>query len=176
MRISRALPTTLLVGGLLAAGAVQISAAAGSQRPTPSGYQAAGAQLAASLPSHTKAERPLRPAELAALRQIARAQQAAQVAAVARSVPDGVSLHEAQPLAASLAQLRQCEASGNYATNTGNGYYGAYQFDLGTWRGLGLKGLPSEATPEVQDAAAATLHDQRGWAPWPTCSARLGLR
>ena len=96
--------------------------------------------------------------------------------AVARSVPKGVYLHTAEPVASSLASLRQCEASGNYATATGNGYYGAYQFDLGTWRGLGLTGLPSEAPAEVQDAAAATLHDQRGWSPWPACSARLGLR
>lgn len=176
MRISRVLPTTLLAGGLIAAGAIQISAAAGNRPTEPSGFEAAGASLAASLPRHTSAAKPLARGELAALHRIAEAQRAAQRAAVEQAVPAGVTLHEAQPVAASLAELRQCEASGNYATNTGNGYYGAYQFDVGTWRGLGLAGLPSQAPPEVQDAAAATLHDQRGWSPWPACSARLGLR
>jgi resuscitation-promoting factor RpfA len=73
------------------------------------------------------------------------------------------------------AKLRMCESSGNYAVNTGNGYYGAYQFNLPTWRGLGYQGLPSEAAPAVQDQAAQRLYAARGWEPWPACSARLGL-
>jgi len=73
------------------------------------------------------------------------------------------------------AKLRQCEAGGNYAINTGNGYYGAYQFSAGTWHGLGYPGLPSDAAPAVQDAAAAKLYQARGWQPWPGCSAKLGL-
>jgi len=74
-----------------------------------------------------------------------------------------------------FAALRACESSGNYATDTHNGFYGAYQFDIGTWQGLGLSGLPSQASPATQDAAARTLQAQRGWQPWPACSARLGL-
>ena len=73
------------------------------------------------------------------------------------------------------AKLRMCESSGNYATNTGNGYYGAYQFNLATWQGLGYTGLPSNAAPAVQDQAAQKLYAQRGWQPWPACSAKLGL-
>ncbi|MGH8889471.1 MAG: transglycosylase family protein [Acidothermaceae bacterium] len=75
----------------------------------------------------------------------------------------------------SWAQLRMCESSGNYAVNTGNGYYGAYQFNLATWQGLGFTGLPSDAAPAVQDQAAQKLYAQRGWQPWPACSAKLGL-
>lgn len=75
----------------------------------------------------------------------------------------------------SFAALRQCESSGNYAINTGNGFYGAYQFDIGTWQGLGYSGLPSSAAPATQDQAAQRLQAQRGWSPWPACSARLGL-
>ncbi|HSW85523.1 MAG TPA: ubiquitin-like domain-containing protein [Candidatus Saccharimonadales bacterium] len=52
-----------------------------------------------------------------------------------------------------LLKLRQCESGGNYQDNTGNGYYGAYQFSLGTWQRLGLSGLPSNAPPSVQDQA-----------------------
>jgi hypothetical protein len=69
-----------------------------------------------------------------------------------------------------------CESSGNYAINTGNGYFGAYQFDLPTWEGLGFSGLPNLNNPATQDAAAFKLYDERGWAPWPTCSMRLGLQ
>jgi peptidoglycan hydrolase-like protein with peptidoglycan-binding domain len=74
-----------------------------------------------------------------------------------------------------FARLRACESGGNYSTNTGNGFYGAYQFDLGTWHGLGYSGVPSNAAPGTQDAAARTLQSQRGWSPWPACSRRLGL-
>jgi hypothetical protein len=79
-------------------------------------------------------------------------------------------------LADQLAALRGCESSGNYAINTGNGFYGAYQFDETTWRGLGFSGYPNQAVPFIQDQAAMLLHAQRGWQPWPSCSARLGLR
>ncbi len=74
-----------------------------------------------------------------------------------------------------FAALRMCESGGNYAINTGNGYYGAYQFDLQTWQGLGFSGYPHQNSPAVQDAAAYTLYKQRGWQPWPGCRAKLGL-
>ena len=73
------------------------------------------------------------------------------------------------------AGLRKCESGGNYADNTGNGYYGAYQFALGTWHGLGYPGLPSAASPAVQDQAAKALQARSGWGQWPACSRRLGL-
>lgn len=75
-----------------------------------------------------------------------------------------------------FARLRQCESGGNYQDNTGNGYYGAYQFSADTWHGLGYSGLPSEASPEVQDEAAHRLRDRSGWSQWPACSRKLGLR
>jgi flagellar basal-body rod protein FlgG len=78
-------------------------------------------------------------------------------------------------LSQDFAELRNCEASGDYQTNTGNGYYGAYQFALGTWLGLGETGLPSDASPAVQDAAAYLLYQRDGWHPWPACSAILNL-
>jgi hypothetical protein len=73
------------------------------------------------------------------------------------------------------AALRLCESGGNYADNTGNGYYGAYQFSLSTWRGLGLPGLPSQASPAAQDQAAQRLQARSGWGQWPSCARRLGL-
>ena len=74
-----------------------------------------------------------------------------------------------------FARLRGCESGGNYHANTGNGYYGAYQFDQRTWHGLGYSGLPSNAAPGTQDAAAHKLQAQRGWRTWPACARRLGL-
>ena len=73
------------------------------------------------------------------------------------------------------AALRQCESGGNYATNTGNGYFGAYQFLASTWNSLGYPGLPSDAPPAMQDEAAQRLQAMSGWGQWPACSARLGL-
>lgn len=73
------------------------------------------------------------------------------------------------------AALRQCESGGNYAEDTGNGYYGAYQFSLGTWASLGYGGMPSSAPPAVQDAAAQALQARSGWGQWPVCSVRIGM-
>lgn len=61
-----------------------------------------------------------------------------------------------------LLKLRQCESGGNYAINTGNGYYGAYQFSLGTWQRLGYSGLPSDAPPSQQDAAIVANTNKSG--------------
>lgn len=74
-----------------------------------------------------------------------------------------------------FTKLRMCESGGNYSINTGNGFYGGYQFDAGTWHGLGYSGLPSDAPPALQDQAAYKLYNSRGWSPWPACSAKLGL-
>jgi hypothetical protein len=100
--------------------------------------------------------------------------RAAQAAAPDRPfVPANAGF--AAPTDDELTKLRFCEASGRYATNTGNGFYGAYQFDAQTWRGLGLGGLPHQAPPDLQDAAASALEQTRGWQPWPSCSRQLGL-
>jgi hypothetical protein len=74
------------------------------------------------------------------------------------------------------ARLRWCESGGRYDRNSGNGFYGAYQFLPSTWRGLGLRGMPHEAAPEVQDAAARKLQARSGWGQWPVCSRRIGAR
>ncbi len=69
-----------------------------------------------------------------------------------------------------LSRIRARESGGNYATNTGNGYYGAYQYDVGTWNNYGGYRVASDAPPAVQDAKAAQTYAQRGCSPWPsTC-------
>ncbi|MCW2545973.1 MAG: Transglycosylase-like domain protein [Mycobacterium sp.] len=81
----------------------------------------------------------------------------------------------ASPASADIySNIRQCESGGNYSTNTGNGYYGAYQFSQQTWNGLGYPGLPSDASPATQDAAAAQLAASAGFGQWPVCGAGGG--
>lgn len=74
-----------------------------------------------------------------------------------------------------FAQLRFCEAGGDYAKNTGNGYFGAYQYDIGTWANFGGFARPDLAPPAVQDAKAQATQAARGWNPWPACARKLGL-
>ena len=92
---------------------------------------------------------------------------AATIATVATSAvsssPDPAS---ADPSADDWYQLRMCESTNRYNINTGNGYYGAYQFDLSTWRSVGGSGYPNEASAAEQDYRALILYRQRGWDPW----------
>jgi uncharacterized protein YabE (DUF348 family) len=72
-----------------------------------------------------------------------------------------------------------CEAGGNWAINTGNGYYGGVQFDQGTWeRNGGLRYAPRAdlATREEQIAIAEVTRERQGWGAWPVCSGRAGAR
>jgi hypothetical protein len=76
---------------------------------------------------------------------------------------------------AQFERLAACESGGNWSINTGNGYYGGLQFNLGTWRGVGMSGYPHQASKAQQIAAGQKLHSQRGWKPWPSCSRKMGL-
>lgn len=73
--------------------------------------------------------------------------------------------------------LAQCEAGGNWAINTGNGYYGGVQFDQNTWErngGLRYAARADLATREEQIAIAEVTRARQGWGAWPTCSGRVG--
>lgn len=72
-------------------------------------------------------------------------------------------------------QLRECESGDDYQANTGNGYFGAYQFSQQTWTDLGFPGRPDLGSPAMQDSAAQKLQAESGWSQWPACSAALGL-
>ena len=72
--------------------------------------------------------------------------------------------------------LANCESGGNWAINTGNGYYGGLQFSLSTWRAYGGPGYPHQQSRETQIAIATKLRDASGgYGAWPSCSAKLGL-
>ena len=71
--------------------------------------------------------------------------------------------------------LAQCESSGNWAINTGNGYTGGLQFSPTTWAAYGGTGSAADASREQQIAVAERVQASQGWGAWPSCSAKLGL-
>jgi predicted ribosomally synthesized peptide with SipW-like signal peptide len=73
-------------------------------------------------------------------------------------------------------RLAQCEAGGNWAINSGNGYYGGLQFNAGTWRAYGGSGLPHQNSREQQIAVGQRVQAAQGWGAWPSCARKLGLR
>lgn len=98
----------------------------------------------------------------------ARAQQAALQVAKTAAAPavsaDGDVLYK----------LRLCEAGGIYTRNSGNGYFGAYQYSLSTWNNYGGYARPDLAPAEVQDAKAQADIARRGFSPWPACARKIG--
>jgi resuscitation-promoting factor RpfB len=73
--------------------------------------------------------------------------------------------------------LSRCESGGNWAINTGNGFFGGVQFDQNTWeRQGGLRYAPRAdlATREEQIAIADVTRARQGWGAWPVCSVRTG--
>jgi uncharacterized protein YabE (DUF348 family) len=76
-------------------------------------------------------------------------------------------------------RLARCESGGNWAANTGNGYYGGLQFDKATWEAYGgdqYAPYAHQASREEQIAVAQRVRNDRGnYRAWPTCSARMGL-
>lgn len=87
-----------------------------------------------------------------------------------RIIPDDqlfAAIEAAFPEQAEFAyRVAMCESGGNTTINTGNGYYGLWQFDLPTWRSVGGTGFPSSASLDEQVMRARLLYDARGWQPW----------
>jgi len=72
--------------------------------------------------------------------------------------------------------LAQCESGGNWAINTGNGYYGGLQFSLSTWQAYGGSGYPHQNSREEQIRIAEKVRAATGgYGSWPACSQALGL-
>jgi transglycosylase-like protein len=68
-----------------------------------------------------------------------------------------------------LEAIAACESGGDPTTDTGNGFYGKYQFTLETWQAVGGSGNPAQASEVEQDRRAAALYAQSGPSPWPVC-------
>jgi uncharacterized protein YabE (DUF348 family) len=70
-------------------------------------------------------------------------------------------------------RIAECESGGNWAANTGNGYYGGLQFNLGTWQSYGGSGRPDQQSREAQIAVAERVRAaEGGYGAWPVCGQR----
>ena len=68
------------------------------------------------------------------------------------------------------------ESGNNPGTNTGNGYYGAFQDTIGAWReGGGGPGLPSNYSYSQQLAVNQRIQAISGWGAWPNTSRMCGV-
>jgi resuscitation-promoting factor RpfA len=68
--------------------------------------------------------------------------------------------------------VAQCESSGNWSINTGNGYYGGVQFSPSTWREYGGAAYAARAdlaTKAEQIVIAEKVLVGQGIGAWPTC-------
>jgi hypothetical protein len=68
-----------------------------------------------------------------------------------------------------LEAIAACESGGNPSTDTGNGFFGKYQFTQETWQAVGGTGNPAAAPEAEQDRRAAQLYAQAGPSQWPVC-------
>jgi hypothetical protein len=72
--------------------------------------------------------------------------------------------------------IGQHESGNNPGTNTGNGYYGAFQDTIGAWReGGGGPGLPSDYSYSQQLAVNQRIQAISGWGAWPNTSRMCGV-
>ncbi|MFF1870445.1 transglycosylase family protein [Kitasatospora herbaricolor] len=75
-------------------------------------------------------------------------------------------------------KVAQCESSGNWAINTGNGFYGGLQFTQSTWTEFGGAQYAARAdlaTKAQQISVAEKVLASQGPGAWPVCSIRAGL-
>ena len=76
------------------------------------------------------------------------------------------------PYEANWDRVAACESGGNWAINTGNGYFGGVQFSLATWQSVGGQGLPSDNSKAEQIRRAEILRLRSGLGQWPVCGPR----
>lgn len=102
--------------------------------------------------------------------------------AVAATIKRGTKKAASAPAVANGSvwdQLAQCESTGNWAINTGNGFSGGLQFTDSTWAGFGGTAYAPRAhlaTREQQIAVAQKVQAAQGWGAWPACTSKMGLR
>ncbi|MGY1454145.1 transglycosylase family protein [Streptomyces sp. SS8] len=75
-------------------------------------------------------------------------------------------------------KVAQCESTGNWSINTGNGFYGGLQFTQSTWAAFGGTEYAPRAdlaTKDQQIAVAEKVLAGQGPGAWPVCSVKAGL-
>lgn len=106
-----------------------------------------------------------------ALVQMVKGLGVALTAAALSATSVAVATPEARASAVNWDAVAQCESSGNWATNTGNGFYGGLQFLPATWKEHGGVGSPEKAPREYQILVAERVLRTQGLGAWPVCGA-----
>lgn len=92
------------------------------------------------------------------------------------SAPQATSNYSGGPLTEEqLTFLGNCEAGMNPTRNSGNGYYGAFQFSYGTWKSMGTAYERADLAPiEVQkDAVQRLLSRSSIYTQFPGCARKM---
>jgi hypothetical protein len=165
-----------LAGTLLAAPAANAAAPppAPALHPLLSGHRTVAGQMKTAKVANLRADLAERAVGLArkldhsaaAERRRARGRSPAELRARIRDLEERLEPPTASP---TMEAIAQCESGGNPTTDTGNGFYGKYQFTLETWQAVGGTGNPARASEAEQDRRAATLYARAGASPWPVC-------
>jgi hypothetical protein len=100
------------------------------------------------------------------------ARLAARIRALRASLRRERRKPEPLPASPTLQAIAACESGANPAADTGNGFFGKYQFTLQTWASVGGSGNPARASEAEQDRRAALLYAREGASPWPVCGRR----
>jgi nucleoid-associated protein YgaU len=115
----------------------------------------------------------------AAAKRVSMKQRIAGVGiAGAATVVGGITTAGSAKAASVWDSVAQCESSGNWHINTGNGYYGGLQFSQSTWAGFGGRAYAPRAdlaSKAEQIAIAQKVLAVQGPGAWPVCSRRAGL-
>jgi LysM repeat protein len=90
------------------------------------------------------------------------------------SVPLAIAATPANASSVNWDAVAQCESGGNWATDTGNGFYGGLQFTMSTWHANGGQGSPQNASRAEQIAVANRVLATQGIHAWPVCGAHAG--
>ncbi|MGW8374583.1 transglycosylase family protein [Streptomyces sp. ODS28] len=183
---------TLSDGSGAAASSVRTQADAAQQRSLDAKVEAAQSKSRAEArteAAHVKhaAEAEKQAAEKQAAAKRAAAKQAAEKKAEAKKAEakkasdnrakgsaasrgsDRSSLGAGSANAAKWERIAQCESSGDWSANTGNGYYGGLQFDVQSWKAAGGdKYAPRAdmASKNEQMAVADKLAAMQGMSSW----------
>ncbi|MFD7730820.1 transglycosylase family protein [Kitasatospora phosalacinea] len=75
-------------------------------------------------------------------------------------------------------KVAQCESTGNWSIDSGNGFYGGLQFTSSTWAAYGGTAYAPQAnlaTKAQQISVAEKVLASQGPGAWPVCSVQAGL-
>ncbi len=104
---------------------------------------------------------------------VKRTQGAVALAGAVVAVPLGLSTGTAFAAPHNWDAVAQCESSGNWATDTGNGFRGGLQFTDSTWAAFGGGGSAAHASRAEQIRVAENVLAGQGPGAWPVCGKYL---